>query len=97
MATTEGRNKEFMLHEFDGEVKCYECGSQELHFLAMVDTNGDPVTVYCEGHYCTDCHDERRVIPLTEKSEAEKELDAIEEYKKLKEIVKNTGVIYDCY
>ena len=91
------RNKEFMSNEFGGEVKCDQCGSQELHFLAMVDTDGNPVTVYCEGHYCTDCEDERRVIPVAKKSDAEKELEAIEEYKNLKEIVKNTGEIYDCY
>ena len=64
-------NKEFLLDELDGEVKCGLCGSRELKFLAMIDTNGNPVTVYCDGHYCDACEDERWVIPIEEQCENE--------------------------
>lgn len=65
-------NKEYLISELGGEVKCGLCGSRDLKFLAMIDTNGDPTTVYCDGHYCDQCDNERWVIPITEKCEKEK-------------------------
>ncbi|MGI9447703.1 MAG: hypothetical protein ACR2NI_08630 [Pirellulales bacterium] len=64
-------NKDVLLEELDGEVKCGLCGSKELHFLAVVDTNGDLVGLSGDEHFCQECLDDRWVIPVTDKCEEE--------------------------